>query len=390
MKRLTLAALVIGFVFLCGTAKPCLAGYKMEINDYTKAEIGFWMQGWYQRVEDGKDGADLNDFILRRAYLYLKGQVTDYFGVFTHIASDKIGAEGLDKSGLGLGTGVAWRDLWASLILHESFKVQIGRMYVPLTRAYGTTSTKCMLTLDLPFLQGGSRGKIFYAQKVGRDDSVVIWGTTPDELLPWGTNLQYRLMIGEGVEGDANPDDKLRVAGRLSLSLLDAERGWFNKGSYLGKKRVLSIGGGVDSQNGLTLNEIEDQDSLAWTVDCFFDHPIGNGAVTVEAAYIDISKGTVTQKEMYTDLAAGDDASNWYVNGGYLINDVGPGGLQPYFRYETVDVDMKHKTHFISGGINYIIKGHNAKVTLDYMHVDPKNPEKDSRGIFTFQGAVGF
>jgi len=156
-RRFFCAAMLIVASFVCGTANPSWAGYKMEVNEQTKGEIGFWGQGWYQWVEDGKGDESLNDFILRRAYLYMKGQVTDHVGFFTHIASDKVGQEGLDNSSLGLGSGVAWRDLWVTFNLHEAFMMQLGRMYVPLTRNYGTTSTKCMLTLDLPFLQGGSR-----------------------------------------------------------------------------------------------------------------------------------------------------------------------------------------------------------------------------------------
>lgn len=383
-KRSGFATMLIVASFVCGTVNFSWAGYKMEVNEQTKGEIGFWGQAWYQWVEDGKGDENLNDFVLRRAYFYLKGQVTDYVGFFTHVASDKVGQEGLDNSSLGLGSGVAWRDLWVSFNLHEAFMIQLGRMYVPLTRNYGTTSTKCMLTLDLPFLQGGSRGGIFYAQKVGRDDSLVLWGN------PIDGHLQYRFMVGEGVEGDNNPDDNLRLAGRVSVSLLEPETGWFNKGTYLGKKKVLSFGVGMDSQRDLTLNDVTEEDNFVWTADLFFDHPAGNGAFTLESAYVDIENCTQTQPQTYTDLAAGDDATTWYFNLGYLINDVGPGGLQPYFRYETVDVDKKHETDFFSGGLNYYLKGHNAKLTADYMFVDPGNSEKKERGILTFQATVGF
>jgi len=397
MKGLALLAKMM-LMLLCVLVMvgPSWAGIKMELDDQTNGEIGIWMQGMYQFVEDGKGDEDLNDFMIRRAYLYLKGQVTEHVSFFTHIASDKVGQEGLDNSGLGLGSGVAWRDLWVTLSLDEALKVQVGRMYVPLTRNYGTTSTKCMLTADLPFLQGGSRGGIFYAQKVGRDDSVTIWGNPMDGL------LQYRLMFSEGVEGKTtnedktvvlrdNPEDNLRFAGRLSLSLLEPETSWFNKGTYLGKKRVLSLGLGYQSQDDLTLNGVEGEDNEVWTADVFFDHPLGDGAVTFEAAYIDIEKCTETQPQMYTDLAAGDDAENWYFNVGYLLpGSFGPGQLQPYFRYETVDVDDKNETDFLSGGINYYLKGHNCKLTADYMHVDPDNDEKDERDIFMFQVCVGF
>ena len=146
----------------------------MELNEQTKGEIGIWMQASYQWVEDGKINGDqyedVNDFMIRRAYLYLKGDVTKHVSFFTHIASDKVGMEtptggNLDNSGMGLGTGVAWRDLWITLNLHEALKIQMGRMYVPLTRNYGTTSTKCMLTADLPFLQEGPGAASFMHRK---------------------------------------------------------------------------------------------------------------------------------------------------------------------------------------------------------------------------------
>jgi hypothetical protein len=384
MKKAVVHSTTMAAFLACLLASPSWAGYKMEVGEHVKAEIGFWGQAWFQYVEDGKGDEGLKDFMLRRGYLYLKGDVTKYLGFFTHIASDRVGQDGLDNSGLGLGSGVAWRDAWASVNLHDCAKIQLGRMYVPLTRAYGTTSTKAMMTLDLPFLQGGVRGAIFYAQKVGRDDSVVLWGNPLDGL------LQYRLMVGEGVEGNANPDDSVRVAGRIALSLLEPETGWFNKGTYLGKKKVLSFGAGFDRQGGLTLGGVPDRDNVSWTVDAFFDHPVGNGAVTLEAAFIDIYNCTQTQPQAYTDLAAGDDARNWYLNAGYLINDLGPGSLQPYFRYEAVDVEKKNTTHFASGGLNYYFWGHNAKVTADYMYVHPGDDAKKKRSIFTFQIAVGF
>ncbi len=49
----------------------------------SKIDIGFWTQAWYQHVENGKGDNNLNDFMLRRAYLSVKGQPTDYLS-FSH------------------------------------------------------------------------------------------------------------------------------------------------------------------------------------------------------------------------------------------------------------------------------------------------------------------
>ncbi len=382
-----------GGTLAVGAAAQHAPAKQPDWADQTSLKMGIWAQTWYQWVEDGKALTNENqsDFMIRRAYLYFKGQVTEHLSFFTHIASDKVGQEGLDNSGLGLGSGIAWRDLWIALKVNDSLKLQMGRMYVPLTRNYGTTSTKAMLTLDLPFLQGGSRGAIFYAQKVGRDDGVTLWGNPFDGL------LQYRLMVSEGVEGVANPKDRLRVVGRLALNLLEPETGWFNKGTYLGKKKVLSFGVGMDRQEDLTLSLLPGQDNTVWTIDAFFDHPVGDGAITAEAAYIDIDNGTQTQPPAYTGLVAGDDAKNWYINLGYLLPcSTGPGRFQPYARFESLDVDKRDnsrdaETHFWSAGLNYYLKGHNAKLTADYMHVNQKDATdiRRDKDIITFQMTVG-
>jgi hypothetical protein len=168
-------------------------------------------------MEDGKKSGtkNLNDFMLRRFYFYLSGEVTPKIGFFAHIAGDRIGQDGLDNSSVGLGSGIAVRDAWIYYNLNESFKIQMGRMYVPFTRSFGTTSTFTLLPLELPFNQGGVRGSIFYASKVGRDDGMVLWGNLFKGL------LQYRLGMSEGVESNTdNPNDNLRFSGRVSLNLL--------------------------------------------------------------------------------------------------------------------------------------------------------------------------
>lgn len=227
-------------------------------------KFGFWTQLWYQYVEDGKDGdTGLSDFIARRAYFSISGQPSDLLSFFTHIAVDRLGQEGLDNAALGLGSGLVFRDLWATLHVQKYLNIQVGRMYVPLTRNYGVTSTKALLTTDLSLLQGGIRGSIFYTNKVGRDDGVVFWGT------PLDGRLHYRMMVSEGVEGDRNPDDNLRFVGRLAFNFLEPETTWFNKGTYLGEKKILSFGAAFDTQNGLATSDGIQQDNFVWTADVF-------------------------------------------------------------------------------------------------------------------------
>ncbi len=362
---------------------PAHAEYKVKINDQSHVVAGFWMQGWYQFTGEERAGRGVSDFILRRGYFSLRGEVTPWFGAFVHIAADRVGQDGLDQPSVGLGSGIALRDAWITLRLHEAVQVQAGRMYVPFTRQFGTTSTKSMLTTDLPFLQGGVRGNIFYAGKVGRDDGVTVWGNPLDGL------LQYRFMVSEGVEGANNPHDRQRFAGRLALNLLDPEPGWFKQGTYLGEKKVLAFGFGADYQPELTLNGTPGMNNFAWTLDMFLDHPAGRGAVTAEASYIDIHNSSQTHN--LSTLSSGDDGRAWYLQGGYLLpGQLGKGRLQPYFRYEAVSVTGKEITNFYSGGLNYYIRGHNAKFSLDYSFVDQTAGGRPDQPVITAQLAIGF
>jgi len=363
-----------------------------ELFKKHKLKFGLRLQTWYQYVDDGKrDDKGLNDFMVRRAYFYFTGQVTPKIGLFAHIASDRIGQDRLDNSSFGLGSGIAVRDAWIYLNLHEAFKIQMGRMYIPFTRSFGTESTFALLTIDLPFTQGGVRGAPFFTNRVGRDEGLLIWGN------PFKGFLQYRVGVFEGVENDDNPDDNLRFAGRVSLNLLEPEKSWFNKGTYLGKKKVLAIGAGFDFQEDLTLSGKQDRDNLSWTVDFFLDHPVGEGAITLEGAYINVNNATQTLG--FSRLVASDDAYIYYLQGGYLFpGKFGPGRIQPYFRYERLAVDKKSDTSFPSIGLNYFLDGHSSKFTIDCTYLDQEKKTGIRNGnfsgydqyIITLQLATGF
>lgn len=79
-------------------------------------DVGFWGQAWYQYVGDvDRDGDkdwddDINDFMVRRAYFSVGGTGSKNLSFFVHYAGDRIGQEGLDIAGMGLGSGLALRD----------------------------------------------------------------------------------------------------------------------------------------------------------------------------------------------------------------------------------------------------------------------------------------
>ena len=372
------------FICIGAILLPSLASaVEVYHNGDVSLNVGFWGQAWYQHVSDyDRDGDgdwddDLNDFMVRRTYLSVSGTLTPQISFFVHYAGDRIGQEGLDNPGMGLGTGLALRDGWVNYkLLDDDLMIQVGRMYVPFTRNYGTTSTKALLTTELDWGQGGLRSGILYPQKVGRDDSVTFWGNVLED------KLQYRLMVGEGVESSTvNPDDKLRLAGRLSLNLFDTETAWFNAGTYLGKKKILAVGGGFDYQPDLVMGGNK-EDYQAFTADVHLDLPLASCAVTAELAYLWIDN--IVNSVTWSGLTSGTDGDIFTAKAGVLLMD----RIQPFAHYETImpDESGADDTDVYGLGCNYYLKGPANKLTLEWSRVDDDIHTID---IVTFQVAFG-
>jgi hypothetical protein len=356
--------------------------------------VGWWGQAWAQHVEVD-DGEDLDDFMVRRQYLYLSGTVNPWLSAFANLASDRLGQDGItEDSGKGFGSGIGLRDGWITCKLAgDAAQLQLGRMYVPFTRNYGTTSPRAQLTLDLDWFQGGLRGGIFYPSNVGRDDSATLWGNL------WEGLVQYRAMYGDGV---SSVTDDARLAGRVSLSLWDKETTWFNEGTYLEKKKVLSFGVGVDSQDGAAADGNAPgtfDDYSAWTADAYMSLPFeGGGAISTELSYIDVENSPNAVAS--TPLEAGSDAQIASAKLGYLIRGkMGPGQWMPYVHYQLGDVDAdvaspNDSTAIYGIGAQCYIAGHMNKLGFEITRVD-QDEEIDGTSevdetLFTLQLAAGW
>jgi len=382
---------------LCSLTPATL--WSMEI--YKKGDIslnaGWWGQVWYQYVSDmdtngdGKHDNNLNDFLIRRSYFYIKGNATPALSFFAHFAGDKLGMDEIhNDSSKGLGSGIALRDGWiAYKLIDNDLIIQVGRMYIPFTRNYGTTSTKSLLSTDLDWGQGGLRSGIFYPSNIGRDDAVTLWGNILQD------KLQYRFMVGDGEEKNSkNPDDNLRFAGRLSYNFYDIETGWFNSGNYIGTKHILALGIGADYQDDLFVGEEKDR-YFAWTVDLHYDKPFDNGDnLTLDASFIRVlhSANGIT----WTYFSGGDDGDLLSAKAGYFFGDtVGPGNFQPFAQIQNInpDGDGKHSTSIYGLGLNYFIKGAANKLTFEATYLDQDKEVKNSienHTLITFQLACGF
>ncbi|HSW38557.1 MAG TPA: hypothetical protein VLL97_03605 [Acidobacteriota bacterium] len=360
-------------VFIALFATPAFSGVRTQIDDEKWFDIGARLQVWYQSVHE-PDVPAVKDFMMRRAYVYIQGQVAPGLTFFTHIGGDRHGQAGLNNPGSGLGAGLSFRDGWIAYSPLDELKIQAGRMTVPFTRALGTESSFALLSVDMPMAQGGIRSGLFFPSNVGRNDGVTVWGNMAKGL------FQYRAGLFTGHQGVENPERSLRTATRISINPLEKEGSWFNRGNYLGTKKILSIGAGFDRQADLQWTGRPMADYSAWTTDISFDHPVGKGAVNAQWAYTGIKNSQIF-----------GDAKNWYLQGGILLPPVtGTFRIQPYARYESIDRKNNSDTKFAGGGVNLLFRGHDAKLTIQFDRAMPESGSPETaKSIFTVQMQVG-
>src|SRR5262249_1813848 len=151
-------------------------------------------------------------------------------------------------------------------------------------------------------------------------------------------------------------NNAFRSAGHLQYTFLDTESGFFTFGTYLAKKKVLTVGGGYDAQS----------DYKAFAGDAFFDHPLGTKyALTVEGDYIHYDGGTT-----FTDLLKQND---WLAQAGFLFTKP---KLMPWVKLEgqkfSNAADTSKDLHRFQVGLSYFHLGQNVNVKAGYGRINPK------------------
>ncbi len=143
-------------------------------------------------------------------------------------------------------------------------------------------------------------------------------------------------------------------AGRLQYNFFDAETGYFYSGTYLGAKKIFSIGAGVDLQD----------DYRGFGADAFLDMPLGSGVVTAQVDVASLDPGTFLSALPKQVFAVGE--------AGYKL---GMFPISPIVRFERRSVTnptpvANNETRF-GGGVAYWFDGHSSNVKLFYTSVHP-------------------
>lgn len=231
-------------------------------------------------------------------------------------------------------------------------------------------SSSKLLLPDAPSTSSGTFDNAFYTFG-GRDIGVSLRGFVLDD------KLEYRIGAFRGRTFSVNASP-LRTTLRLNYNFLDVERGFTYQNTALGKGQYLSIGGGLDAQNGY----------FGYAVDFYYDQTIFDGAaLTVSGAFGHFSGARDFEKIYPAGQTSGKTAfptqHMLYLEAGLFLKE---SKFQPVVKFEwnkyeanrtqlgivsTSSDDVLNATNktnsnvVIGAGINYWITGnYNSSVKL--------------------------
>jgi hypothetical protein len=306
-----------------------------------RLKLGVGLRSTVRAVEDGSANGKHYSYQgdLENIRLYTTSKLTDRFAVEFNTEFDS-------------GNDDAVRVLDAVLKYNHSdaFNLWLGRHLPPSDRS-NLDGPYYLATFDFPGLTSRYPG-IF----AGRDDGLSVSGQTG------GGKFKYAFGAYEG--SDTGSADLL-YAGRLTYNFWDPEPGYYTSSTYYGDKKILALAITAQTQNNLIAGdktsfgrEWDDKDFFGWNADLLLERKLpsmGDGVLTLEGAYYDYD----------LDGAPGDGEAFMGLAGWLFPQKYGPGQFQPHVRYQDFEDNSQ-----LDLGLNYVMRGHNARISLVYSDID--------------------
>ena len=362
-RRIGIGAFVSAAI-LAASAPTAFAGADLKLSDDASLSVGLGLRTSFTSLERGAANgtSTSNDFSADSARIYTSGSFGQY--IKTTMNFDRQG-------GASQTATFQMIDAIAQFEMSEGFNVWLGRMLPPSDRAnlYGPYYTSAWSFPGIA--SAGVAGSANIA--AGRDDGGMVWGNLMD------SKLAYSVGVFNGHNRGAtnsNNSNKLMSAARLQYSFWDAEKGYYRNGTYLGGKDILTLGASIQSQaNGTGTAAVPGAFKIS-NVDFLLEKKLDSGMVpTLEGGYYVYS---LEKKDAGVGTNAGglDAGKSKLVTAAVLFpQKVGWGQFQPFVRYQKFDRTAMSASPNTSNtgtdyGVNYIIKGFNAKVSAVYSKLE--------------------
>lgn len=367
------------------------------------------------------------DISLRRTRIQLLGQLTDRIFFYAQFGQNNFNYQSARKTGLflhdalgeyafipkklSIGAGLTG---WSGLARFASPSVgSIMGMDAPLFEQWNNDVTDQFLR-HFAIYAKGKLGKIDYRFALAKP---MLTQNASVAIPPFSQNATYS-------QNPANP----QLHGYASYQFFDEESNLtpYTTGSYLGKKKVFNIGAGFIHQSNAMWYKGSVGDTIStamqvWAVDVYYDAPLSSkgNAISAYLAYFsadmganfirnlgvnNIASGTIASQASF---AGAGNAFPMFGTGNTLAGQFGykfkdnllksSGTLLPYIAFQYGSYQrLKDKMLVWNIGINWLVKGHNSKFTLDYQSRPIFNADTqgslvatDRKGMLVLQWQVG-
>ena len=208
-----------------------------------------------------------------------------------------------------------------------------------------------------------------------RDKGVAVWGNMFDN------KFQLRADVMNGRTGAADLESNVRYSVRAHLTLLDPEKGYGYRGTYMGQKKIVTLGAAYQMEQDVALAGTDTVDLNAWTADIFVEYPTEElGTFTASAAYVDYDMDDAYQQGAVDTSGINGEKNGSYAKVGYLLADL---PLQLFVRSENwsfaeLNGIAAQELDFMAAGFNYYINGQNLKLTVEYSDTDYDKEDVDT------------
>lgn len=359
------------------------AGGKVKIDDEAYVDVGLRVQTY---LEADKKGADLTDrhTSLKRTRFRTKLVANSVWSAF--IQTD------LNSKSTTANT-VKAIDAFITAKFNPLFTVMVGEFLTPSSRQ-DITSSAALMAIDRPDIKSAgltwdAMGSVSPTYKA-RDVGINIMGYKSLNKI---MHVKYYVGVYDGVpySGDQNSIAE-RVTGRVTFNLFDAEKGYFYKSTYLGKKKTVALGVSYDMQSRIAENDTSQKagsTALDWdksqenidykqlSVDLFVE--IMNISLEGGFTQLDLGGAEWAYNGSYSDAVSNSSFKNfkesegngYYVQVGYLIMDK----IQPWLMFNQWNTDATGGAGgFVAyrAGVSYFFKGHNANIKLGWYRKNAK------------------
>lgn len=415
IKRLFLLYILFYFTSSLCFAQENEMRFKLNEEGSQYIKFTFLNQTWL-RYNKSNPGTRVNaepkhetvDIGLRRTRMQLFGQISSRVFFYTQFGMNNFNY--LAQNAGNRKLQAFFHDALAEYLVFEgSRKLVIGGGLTILNglSRFSQPSIGSILTLDVPVF---AQATVDQTDEFSRKLSIYARGQVG--------NLDYRVALSDPFPIQTNGQPNAIMSRRATFSRVGHSKqyqGFFTwnfwekephttpymAGTYLGKKKVLNLESGIIAQPDATWtrkgNDTLYHNLLLWSVAAYLDKPINDNGAAISAYcgffYTDYGPFYYRNNGIMNPANAGGGTNGpgnsypmfgtgnvLYLQGGYKFKDglLGKNGtLLPYFSVQNSQFHFFNDPVFVYDiGINWLIKGHNSKLSLDYQ----------SRPVFTNVG----